>query len=57
MRSKSRNSNLNVEINLKNAVCMAAEVWASVKDTTHDKAWNNNLPSDDSTIASEEPPN
>lgn len=45
------------EINLKDAVYMAAEAWATVKDTTLAKAWNKLLPSDESITAPEEPAN
>lgn len=45
------------EINLKDAVYMAAEAWATIKDTTLAKAWNKLLPSDESITAPEEPPN
>ncbi|XP_067136655.1 jerky protein homolog-like [Centruroides vittatus] len=45
------------EINLKDAVYMAAEAWATVKDTTLATAWNKLLPSDESITAPEEPPN
>ncbi|XP_067144543.1 jerky protein homolog-like [Centruroides vittatus] len=45
------------EINLKDATYMAADAWATVKDTTLVTAWNKLLPSDESISAPEEPPN
>ncbi|XP_067136916.1 jerky protein homolog-like [Centruroides vittatus] len=45
------------EINLKDAMYMAADAWATVKDTTLVTAWNKLLPSDESISAPEEPPN
>ncbi|XP_023214516.1 jerky protein homolog-like [Centruroides sculpturatus] len=45
------------KINLKDAMYMAAEAWATVKDTTLATAWNKLLPSYGSIIAPEEPPN
>ncbi|XP_067140340.1 jerky protein homolog-like [Centruroides vittatus] len=45
------------EINLKDAMYMAAEAWATVKQTTLATAWNKLLPSDESIAAPEEPPN
>ncbi|XP_023237333.1 jerky protein homolog-like, partial [Centruroides sculpturatus] len=43
------------EINLKDTMYMAAETWATVKDSTLATAWNKLLPSDEPITAPKEP--